>query len=217
MKSFEDPMAENAGRGIEALYSVLGLAPDADGEELRIAYRRLAMRYHPDSSRDPATARQFSRVVRAYKVLSARVSEPPKGNAPRDRFALVLEAGDDLFALGQILAVDPDPRAREAATKKLGLSGRRAAYVFLRRAFYDADEEVALAAVRAVAFIGSRQAGAEVAALYSRSGAAMRARMLEAAAATKEPLFRATLEVAAKDADPGLRLRALRLSAELGQ
>ncbi|HET7839872.1 MAG TPA: J domain-containing protein [Rectinemataceae bacterium] len=220
MKSSEDPKAGGSGGGgeVEVLYSVLGLAPGAAEEEVRMAYRRLAMRYHPDGSGDPATARQFARVVRAYKILKARASEPPRApvaRAPRDRFALVLEAEEDLFSLGQILASDPDPRAREAATRRLGLSGRRAAYVFLRRAFYDSDEAVALAAVRAVAFIGSRQAGGEVAALYSRSGKAMRERMLEAAAATKEPLFKATLEAAAADADPSLRARAARISREL--
>ncbi len=218
MKSPEDPQAGSPGsvREVEALYSVLGLEPGAAEDEVRTAYRRLAMRYHPDGSRDPATARQFARVVRAYKILKARPGAPPKATgSPRDRFALVLEAGEDLFSLGQILAVDPDPRAREAAARSLGLSGRRSAYVFLRRAFYDSDEGVALAAVRAVAFIGSRQAGGEVAALYSRSGRAMRERMLEAAAATKEPLFKATLEAAATDEDQALRLRAARIAVEL--
>ncbi len=202
-------------RNVDELYSVLGLEPGADGEELRIAYRRLAMRYHPDSSRDPGTARQFSRVVKAYKILSARERElPPDPNEPRERYRRVLEAGEDLFALGQILAVDSDPGAREAAARRLGLSGRRAAYVFLRRAFYDGDEDVALAAVRAAALLGSRQAEGEVAALFSRSGRGLKHRILEAAGATKEPLFRATLEAASKDGDPTIRLTARRLASE---
>ncbi len=94
-------MSEAEG-GYEAYYAVLGLGPEAGAEELRTAYRRLAMRYHPDSSRDPGTARQFSRVVRAYKGLSAREAAPAarRGPAasPRERDPRVLEAGEDLFA-----------------------------------------------------------------------------------------------------------------------
>jgi hypothetical protein len=194
------------GRGYEGWYAVLGLGPDAGSEEVRTAYRRLAMRYHPDSSRDPATARQFSRVVRAYKVLSARPSAPPSSpSGARERYRRVLEAGEDLFALGQILASETDPGARAQAAERLGLSGRSAAYVFLRRALYDPCESVALSAVRAAAALGSRQAEGEVAALYSRSSLGLRRGILDVARATKERLFRSTIDAARADTDPELR------------
>jgi len=191
----------------DGYYAVLGLGPGAGSEEIRTAYRRLAMRYHPDSSRDPATARQFARVVRAYKVLSAKPAGPRSASAG-GRYRRVLEAGDDLFALGQLLASEPDPGAREAAAERLGLTGRSAAYVFLRRALYDPSEAVALAAVRAAAALGSRQAGGEIAALYSRSGASLRRGILEVARATGERLFKATVESARSDPDPALRALA---------
>lgn len=197
--------------------AVLGLAPGSGDEEIRLAYRRLAKRYHPDSSGDPRTARQFARVVRAYKVLSAAAARPPAAiepESPRTRYRRVLEAGEDLFALGQILAADADPGARAAAAQGLGLSGRTAAYVFLRRALYDAAEEVVLAAVRAVALIGARQAEGEVAALYSRSRPSLRRSILETARATKEPLFRATVHAAKTDEELELRTLARRLEAE---
>jgi curved DNA-binding protein CbpA len=209
-----------AGQALPAerdLLAVLGLGPGAGEDEIRTAYRRLAMRYHPDSSGDPGTARQFSRVVKAYKILTARhAAEPPPSRAgPRERYRRVLEAGEDLFALGQILASDPDGGAREAAARRLGLSGRSAAYIFLRRAFYDGDDEVSIAAVRAVALLGSRQAEGEVAALYARATPALRRRILETARATKERLFRATLATAQTDADPELRGAAARMLAEM--
>ncbi len=205
--------------GFESYYAVLGLAPEAGSEEIRTAYRRLAMRYHPDSSGDPATARQFARVVRAYKVLSAKAgpADLPRsaGPSPRERYRRVIEAGEDLFALGQLLASETDAGARAEAAQRLGLSGRTAAYVFLRRALYDPSPEVRLAAVRASASLGARQAEGEVAALYSRSAPRERRRILETARATREPLFAATLAAASSEVDP--ELARLAASIKLGQ
>ncbi|MBL8965587.1 MAG: J domain-containing protein [Spirochaetaceae bacterium] len=213
MNAAREPRAE--GQGEAGLLAILGLGPGSGEEEIKAAYRRLAKRWHPDSSKDPATARQFARVARAYKILSAR---PPRGNLPLGgaaaRYRRVMEAGEDLFALGQVLAADPDPGAREAAVRRLGLSGRTAAFVFLRRALYDPAPAVAEAAVRAVALLGSRQAEGEVAALYARSSPALRRGILETAAATREPLFGATLRAAARDEDFGLRALAAKLQAE---
>jgi hypothetical protein len=199
-------VSEDAG-GRGAALASLCLGPGANDEDIRTAYRRLAMRFHPDASGDPLTAKRFTRVARAYKVLSA--AESPLG-AARSRYRSVEEAGADLFALGQVLAADTDPGARAAAARALGLSGRSAAYVFLRRALYDSVDEVALEAVRAVALLGSRQAEGEVAALYSRAGAELKRGILETALVTGERLFRSTLGAAARDSDPSLRAMALR-------
>ncbi len=192
--------------------AVLALGPGAGEEDIRLAYRRLTMRHHPDSSGDPGTARQFDRVVRAYKLLTARAAEPAPAPAPTCR--PVAEAQGDLFALGRILASDPDPRHRAQAARELGLSGRKSAFVFLRPALYDASEGVAIAAVRASALIGAHQAEGEVAALYSRSSTLMRRKILESAEGTGEKLFRQTIAAAKRDPDPGLALIALRLERE---
>jgi hypothetical protein len=184
----------------------LALGPGAGEGDIRSAYRRLALRYHPDASGDPRSAKRFLRVAKAYKVLVA--AEPEASPPPRSTFRSVEDAGTDLFALGQVLASDPAPEARGAAARALGLSGRNAAYVFLRRAFYDPCEEVALEAVRAVALLGSMQAEGEVAALFSRSAASLKRKMLALALATGERLFRSTLAAAAKDSDPDFRVMA---------
>lgn len=49
-------------------YDVLGVAPDADADEIKRAYRQLARRYHPDISGDDR-AITFREVARAYEVL----------------------------------------------------------------------------------------------------------------------------------------------------
>ena len=209
--------AAEGGAADRVPLAVLGLGPGAAAEEIRTAYRRLVMRYHPDSSKDPSTARQFARIVRAYKVLTARGSPPPALRSElSERYRRVIEAGEDLFALGQALASDPHAGARAEAAKRLGLSGRAAAYVFLRRALYDPAEEVRLAAVRAVSLLGSLQAAGEVAALYARSSPSERRSILEIAAATKERLFRDAAAAAARDPDPALAAIGRRLATELG-
>ena len=191
--------------------AVLALGPGADGEEVRLAFRRLAKRYHPDSSGDPATAGRFARLNRAYKLLTALPPSRLPGAGTAIRYRKVMEAGDDLFALGQILATDQDGGARREAAKRLGLSGRTAAYVFLRRALYDSDESVTAAAVRSVALLGVRQAEGELASLYGRASIKLRFSMLEVAEATRESVFAGVIAVAKTDDELLLKARAHRI------
>jgi molecular chaperone DnaJ len=52
-------------------YEVLGVGRDAGDEDLKKAYRKLAMKYHPDRNvGDEEAARHFKEVAEAYAVLS---------------------------------------------------------------------------------------------------------------------------------------------------
>lgn len=51
-------------------YEVLGVGKNADKEEIKRAYRRLARKYHPDVNKDPGAEDLFKEVNRAYEVLS---------------------------------------------------------------------------------------------------------------------------------------------------
>jgi curved DNA-binding protein len=50
-------------------YEILGVTRSASPEEIKAAYRRLARRYHPDTSRDPGAEDRFKEITLAYQVL----------------------------------------------------------------------------------------------------------------------------------------------------
>lgn len=66
-------------------YQILGVSRDADKDELKRAYRRLARQYHPDVNKEPGAEEKFKEINRAYEVLSE-----PDTRARYDRFG---EAG----------------------------------------------------------------------------------------------------------------------------
>jgi curved DNA-binding protein len=52
-------------------YAVLGVQKSASAEEIKKAYRRMAMKYHPDHAKgDPKAEEQFKKISEAYAVLS---------------------------------------------------------------------------------------------------------------------------------------------------
>src|SRR6187549_1224274 len=51
-------------------YEVLGVERSVDAAELKRAYRKLAMEYHPDRNKSDGAADQFKEINQAYEVLS---------------------------------------------------------------------------------------------------------------------------------------------------
>lgn len=66
-------------------YEILGVSRDADKEEIKRAYRRLARKFHPDVNKEAGADERFKEINRAYEVLSE-----PDSRARYDRFG---EAG----------------------------------------------------------------------------------------------------------------------------
>ncbi|TPX30282.1 hypothetical protein SmJEL517_g06126 [Synchytrium microbalum] len=56
------------------LYEVLGVSPSASGEDIKRAYRKLALKYHPDKARDgddkAELEAKFKEISDAYQILS---------------------------------------------------------------------------------------------------------------------------------------------------
>lgn len=51
-------------------YSILGVRPSASEQEIKRAYRKLAVQYHPDKNPDPEAENIFKTINEAYDVLS---------------------------------------------------------------------------------------------------------------------------------------------------
>ncbi len=80
------------------LYDVLGVARTASSETIKEAYRRLAVRYHPDRNKSPEAEEKFKEVSEAYFVLSDRekrtlydVLGPDKYDDPKEVFNYYVE------------------------------------------------------------------------------------------------------------------------------
>lgn len=51
-------------------YQILGLTPGASEEEVRKAYRKMAMKYHPDVNPLPDARQKFTEILEAYEYLT---------------------------------------------------------------------------------------------------------------------------------------------------
>ncbi len=77
-------------------YDVLGVPRNAAPDEIKKAFRRLAMQYHPDRNKQPGTEARFKEINEAYEILSDQ-----ERRAMYDRFGhAAAQSGENPFARG---------------------------------------------------------------------------------------------------------------------
>lgn len=203
------------------LYHTLGLDTGADLEEIKRAYRTLAKRYHPDSTQDPATGEEFRKVTAAYKILSVREKKRkyvdfPVREKARTRRNSTKE--QDVHSLGKLVTEGKVAEMRAFAAKRLGSSGKRSAYPYLKKALFDESEMVVLSAVDAVGRLRILQSAGELASVYSRGARSVKLAVLDAVEKIDSRRgFSQILVMAMKTSDREIRSRALSLFARLGK
>jgi molecular chaperone DnaJ len=66
---------------VSEFYSLLGISREASEAEIKKAYRKLAMEYHPDRNPSPEAEARFKEITEAYEVL-----RDPQKRAAYDRY-----------------------------------------------------------------------------------------------------------------------------------
>ncbi|OQR78456.1 dnaJsubfamily B member 9-like [Tropilaelaps mercedesae] len=52
------------------LYEILGVKRSSSQKDIKRAFRKLAIKYHPDKNKEKGTEQKFQRIARAYEILS---------------------------------------------------------------------------------------------------------------------------------------------------
>lgn len=87
-------------------YDILGVKKDATKDEIKSAYRKIALKYHPDRNKDPKATELFKKASEAYSCLSD-IDKRKKYDNPFNEFDT--ENIFDIFNLKRKRDVNPAP------------------------------------------------------------------------------------------------------------
>ena len=93
----------------ECYYKILGVSKDADVGEIKKAYRKLALKYHPDKNRDDPefAAEMFKHVAEAFEVLGDEEKRNKYDRYGRDGQSVSFDFRDASSLFEEFFANDP--------------------------------------------------------------------------------------------------------------
>lgn len=89
---------------LDKYYRILGLGPEAQIDEVKKAYRKLALKHHPDLK--SGSEEQFKKIVEAYEMVCSHL------NSKQERRAM---SSDELARFYELLKKAAEEKAREKA------------------------------------------------------------------------------------------------------
>ncbi len=103
-------------------YKVLGLKEGAGQREIKIAFRRLAVRYHPDKNPDRRTwsEEKFRQVYAAYETLLAQLERKNRRQSLRERMKTEAQRPEEPYFLRR-----SDPKSRSLTILHMLLNGEK--------------------------------------------------------------------------------------------
>eukprot|EP00253_Pinus_taeda_P000170 PITA_00170 len=90
-------MASVAFPGMKEEYQTLRLSPGAAGKDVKSAFRRLALQYHPDVCKGNDCGVEFQKINQAYETIMSNLAQAKQQNYSED------------YYMDGLMGIDNDP------------------------------------------------------------------------------------------------------------